>query len=137
MQRVQAKLAVSSLVSLSADFPREDRPTPFATSCRVNLKLLLKLVGYVSVAATPLSLECLASLLQLGSWKDALAILAPLFTLFPLIDPLDSASSHFAAHPHCLVQTAHKFALFILVLLLFLVELIHDYTLDVLLELLV
>jgi hypothetical protein len=109
MLRVQAKLAVSSLVTLSSDYPKEERPSSVATSCRVDLKLL-KLVDYVSVAATPLSLECLATLLQLGSWKDVLTILAPLFTLFPLMDPLDPASSNVAAHPYCLVQIAHKFS---------------------------
>ncbi len=107
--RVQAKLAVSSLVSLSSDYPQKDRPSPIATSCRVDLNLLLKLIGYVSVAAIPLSLECLATLLQLVSWKDVLAILSPLFTMFPLKDPLDPASNHVVAHPHCLVQIAHKF----------------------------
>jgi hypothetical protein len=121
MLRVQAKLAVSSLVTLSSDYPKEERPSSFSTSCRVDLKILLKLVGYVSVAATPLSLECLATLLQLGSWKDVLTILAPLFTLFPLTDPLDPASSNVAAHPYCLVQIAHRFVfLFILITINFL-----------------
>jgi hypothetical protein len=116
MIRVQAKLVVSSLVTLAPDYPQEDRPNNSSNSSRVDLKLLLKLVGYVSVAATPLSLDCLSTLLQLGSWKDVLAVLAPLFTLFPLKDPLDSASNHMAANPFCLVQTAHRFVIcFILV----------------------
>jgi hypothetical protein len=107
MTRVQAKLAVSSLVSLSPDYPKDDRAVS-PTVQRVDLGLLLKFIGFVSVATTPLSLKCLATLLQLGSWKDALAILTPLFTLFPLKDPLESASTGVAAHEACTVQTAHK-----------------------------
>jgi hypothetical protein len=122
MERVQAKLEVSSLVSVTGEtasstgyyrkskYSPEDAETSFDQSnCRpVDKRLLSRMIGFVCVAATPLSLKCLAELLFLESWRHMLTLLAPLFTLFPLKDPFDSVRTTAAAHEYCLVNTTHK-----------------------------